>query len=176
MRNMPKPTNRDPCRSYLDKACRFLSRIEDGILVGLLMLMIITAFTQIFLRNLFEFGIVWGDVMVRILVLWIGLVGAMVASRQNNHISIDLITRYLPKRPKNIVNSLTQLFASLVCGIAAYHSALFVKMEFEYGGTAFAKVPTWLCEAIIPVAFIVIALRYCILFMTNLSKAIKPSS
>lgn len=174
--NMPKPTNKNTGGSFLERVRTILHRIEDGILIGLLMLMIVTAFAQIFLRNLFEFGIVWGDVMVRILVLWIGLVGAMVAGRQNNHISIDLITRYLPKRPKNIADSLTQLFTSMVCGITAYYSAQFVKMEFEYGDTAFARVPVWLCEVIIPFAFAIIALRYFILFLSNLSKAIKLSS
>ena len=46
-----------------------LHRVEDAILVGLLLTMIGMAVTQIFLRNLFEAGIVWSDVLVRILVL-----------------------------------------------------------------------------------------------------------
>jgi TRAP-type C4-dicarboxylate transport system permease small subunit len=150
-----------------------LHRVEDAILVGLLLLMIGMSVTQIFLRNLFETGIVWSDVMVRILVLWVGLVGAMVASRQDNHITIDILDRYLPERAKVYANFVVKLFTALICTIVAYYSLLFVQMEFADGGMAFAQVPNWLCEAIIPFAFTVIALRYFLLSFMNLKKIVK---
>ncbi len=147
--------------------------VEDAVLVGLLLLMIGMSVTQIFLRNLFETGIVWSDVMVRILVLWVGLIGAMVASRQDNHITIDILDRYLPERGKVYANFVVKLFTALICMIAAYYSLLFVQMEFADGGMAFAQVPTWLCEAIIPFAFTVIALRYFLLSFVNLKRILK---
>ena len=153
-----------------------LHRLEDAILVGLLLLMIGMAVTQIFLRNLFEAGIVWSDVMVRILVLWVGLIGAMVASRQDNHITIDIMDRYMPERAKVYANFVIKLFTALICTIAAYYSLLFVQIEFSDGGMAFANVPTWLCEAIIPFAFTVIALRYFLLSFMNLKKIVESRS
>ena len=118
-----------------------LHRMEDAILVGLLLLMIGMSVTQIFLRNLFESGIVWSDVMVRILVLWVGLVGAMVASRQDNHITIDILDRYLPEPAKVYANVVVKLFTALICTIVAYYSLLFVQMEFADGGMAFCTSP-----------------------------------
>lgn len=159
--------------SFSKRTQMILHRVEDAILVGLLLLMICMAVLQIFLRNLFEAGIVWSDVMVRILVLWVGLVGAMVASRQDNHITIDILDRYLPERAKVYANFVVKLFAALICTIVAYYSLLFVQMEFADGGMAFAQVPTWLCEAIIPFAFTVIALRYFLLSFMNLKKIVK---
>jgi len=150
-----------------------LHQLEDAILVGLLLLMIGMAVTQIFLRNLFEAGIVWGDVMLRILVLWVGLIGAMVASRHDNHITIDILDRYMPERAKVYANFVIKLFTALICTIVAYYSLLFVQMEFADGGMAFAQVPTWLCEAIIPFAFTVIALRYFLLSFMNLKKIVE---
>jgi len=153
-----------------------LHRLEDAILVGLLLLMIGMAVTQIFLRNLFEAGIVWSDVMVRILVLWVGLIGAMVASRHDNHITIDILARYMPERAKIYADVLIKLFTASICTIAAYYSLLFVQMEFSDGGIAFANVPTWLCEAIIPFAFTVIALRYFLSSFMNLKKIVETRS
>jgi TRAP-type C4-dicarboxylate transport system permease small subunit len=150
-----------------------LHRLEDAILVGLLLLMIGMAVTQIFLRNLFEAGIVWSDVMLRILVLWVGLIGAMVASRHDNHITIDILDRYMPERAKVYTDFVVRLFTALICMIVAYYSLLFVQMEFADGGMAFAQVPTWLCEAIIPFAFSVIALRYFLLSLVNLKKIVE---
>ncbi len=144
-----------------------LYRIEDSILVGLLLLMIGLAVTQIFLRNLFDSGIVWSDILVRILVLWVGLLGAMVASRQGNHINVDILDRYLPERAKPLVSTVVQLFTALICTVAAYFSLLFVQVEYADGGTLFAQVPAWVCESIIPFAFAVIAVRYFMLSFEN---------
>jgi TRAP-type C4-dicarboxylate transport system permease small subunit len=147
--------------------------VEDSILVGLLLLMITMAVLQIFLRNLFHTGIVWSDILVRILVLWVGLAGAMVASRQGNHININIMDRFLPERAKVVVNFVVEVFTAFICAVVAYYSLQFVQMEFADGGIAFAKVPAWLCEAVIPFAFLVIAIRYVLLSIINLKKIVK---
>lgn len=162
-----------PRKSFLERAQMILYRVEDSILVGLLMLMITLAVLQIFLRNLFETGIVWSDVLVRILVLWVGLVGAMVASRKGNHINIDIMERFLSERAKIVVNFVVELFTAFICSMVAYYSIQFVHMELVDGGRAFANVPTWVCEAIIPFAFVVIAIRYVLLSIVNLKRIVK---
>ena len=163
-------------KSFVERAQMVLYRVEDFILVGLLLIMITMAVLQILLRNLFETGLVWSDVLVRILVLWVGLVGAMVASRQGNHINIDIMDRFLPEGAKVVVNCVVELFTAIICATVAYYSLQFVQMEFADGGMAFAQVPTWLCEAIIPFAFTVIGLRYILLSFMNLKKIVKLRS
>ena len=166
--------SKKPYKTSIENFQTILHRLEDGVLVGLLLLLISIAVLQILLRNLFDSGILWGDFLVRILLLWIGLVGAMVASRQGNHINIDLVTRYLPPRVKCTVNFIVELSTTMVCVVVFYYSLKFVQMEFTYGGSAFAQVPVWLCQTIIPFAFFVIALRYLLLSFTNFIKLIKP--
>jgi TRAP-type C4-dicarboxylate transport system permease small subunit len=162
-------------RSWLKQALTLLQRLEDAILVGLLMVMIGVAVTQILLRNVFETGIVWGDILVRILVLWIGLLGAMVATRQKQHIRIDIVARFLPDRIQWGADTLADLFTGAICAVTAFFSFRFVISEREFGGMAFAGVPVWLCEAIIPFAFAIIALRFLILAAVNLKRAIRPA-
>ena len=91
-----------------------LAQLEDIILVGLFVIMCSMVVVQVILRNFLSSGIIWGDVMVRITVLWIGLVGAMVASRKGNHISIELIARYLPIRMKGMTDSICSFVTSSV--------------------------------------------------------------
>lgn len=156
----------------MDRARKILYWVEDGVLTGLLLLLIGMAVTQIFLRNMFDTGIVWSEVLTRILVLWVGLIGAMVASRQGNHITIDILNRYLPEKAKTVSNFVVEMFTALICAVVAYYSVLFVQMEFLDGDTAFANIPVWICEAIIPFAFTVIALRYFIMSFENLKKIV----
>lgn len=147
---------------------RFLEKIEDSLLIILLLVMISLAVLQIILRNLFDSGILWADPLVRILVLWIGLIGAMIASRNNHHINIDIISRHLPGPAQKISTLIISVFAALVCGTMAYFSFIFVQMEKLDGMTAFANIPVWICESIIPVAFAIISLRYIVLSFTAL--------
>lgn len=165
-----------PRKPFLERFQRVIEHVEDSILVGLLLLMIFMAVLQILLRDVFATGIVWSDVLVRILVLWVGLVGAMVASRQGRHINIDIMDRYLSERAKIVARSVVEFFTALICLIAAYYGLRFVQMEFSVGGRAFAKVPSWLCESIIPFAFMVMAVRYILLSVNNFKKIVESRS
>ncbi len=155
------------------KIIRFLEQAEDFILSSLLVIMILMAVLQILLRNLFDTGIVWADELIRVLVLWIGLVGAMVASRSNRHISIDVVSRYLPEKTKKAATIVTSLFTALVCAVMTRFSFSFVVMEKNDGLNAFAAVPNWVCQTIIPFSFAVISLRYFILSADLIFQLIK---
>jgi TRAP-type C4-dicarboxylate transport system permease small subunit len=144
-----------------------LQKVEDLILISLFLIMIFMAVLQIFLRNLFDSGVFWGDSLVRIIGLWIGLIGAMVASRDNNHITIDIISRFLPKAVKQVTTRITSIFTSIVCGIMAWVSLRFVRFEMEDNLIAFANVPAWVCEVIIPIAFAIICIRYLFFSITG---------
>ena len=69
-----------------NKIISIINKIEDSLLVVILSSMIALAIFQIISRNLFSEGVVWIDPLLRTLVLWIGLSGAIVATRQDNHI------------------------------------------------------------------------------------------
>ncbi len=152
--------------TFIQKIIRILQKIEDGILIGLLLLMIFMAVLQIFLRNFFDSGILWGDPLTRLLVLWIGLIGSMIASRNNHHINIDVISRYLPAQSKKLITLIISLFTAFVCAIMAYYSFIFVIMERTDGFIAFGNIPVWVCESIIPVAFAIISFRYILFSFT----------
>ncbi len=122
--------------------------------------MIALAATQIILRNIWESGIVWGDPMTKILVLWVAMLGAMSATRDGNHINIDLLSRFLPAKARSVNRVITDLFAAAVCAVLTYHAARMVMIDRETASVAFASVPTWVCELIIPIGFGTMALRF----------------
>ena len=144
----------------VEPARGLLPRIEEALLALLLGAMILLASLQIFLRNFFDEGLVWIDPLLRLLVLWVGLMGALAASRGNRHITIDVFPRLLPPRPRAAVAVLVHGFTAGVCGLLAWHSWRFVQDEREFGGEAFLGVPTWVLEVVLPFAFAMIAIRY----------------
>lgn len=142
---------------------RFMLRLEESLLVFILLATIIFAVTQIFLRNFFNAGIPWGDSLVRILVLWLGLIGAMIASRNHRHIKIDLLSRHLSEANQFRLRRFTDIITASVCCIVAWYAIKFVHIEFQDGMRAFGNVPVWLTEAIIPIGFLVMAVRFSLL-------------
>ncbi|MFH1139286.1 MAG: TRAP transporter small permease [Pseudomonadota bacterium] len=160
---------------FLNRASTWINLVEDGLLVGLLLLMIGLAVGQIVFRNILDGGFVWGDALVRQLVLWLCLIGAMIGSRQGKHINIDVVTRYLPGRARTACTAVVEFCAAIVCGVVLYHSLRFIKLEYADGFIAFGKVPTWVCESIIPLGFAVIGLRYLVLSLKNLNRTFRPS-
>lgn len=144
----------------LQNVVRLLHWLENGLLLGLILGAVGLATTQIVLRNSGADALVWADQALNILVLWIAMAGALVASRENNHIAIDLVEHYLPGRWLTIVTALTQFATATACGVTAWYGYHFVREEMDYGDIAFLQIPMWLCEAIIPFALFIIGLRY----------------
>ena len=135
---------------------------ETFLLLFFLLTAILLACAQIILRNFFDMGIFWADSALRIMVLWIGMIGAMFASRNKKHIRIDILSHYLPDHFRDNVWRITELLTAVVCAVVAYYSIKFIQYEYLDGAIAFANVPVWLCETIIPIAFIIMAIRYLV--------------
>ena len=136
--------------------------LEDSLLITLLVSMIVLASGQIILRNFFDMGIIWIDPLLRVLVLWAGMIGATVASRDNKHIRIDLLSRYIPKRTHLAIQFFVGLFTVLVCSIIAVFGSRWVYMDYKDGLTSFSGLPSWALAVIIPLAFGLIAVRYLV--------------
>ncbi|MBQ63303.1 MAG: C4-dicarboxylate ABC transporter permease [Gammaproteobacteria bacterium] len=137
-----------------------LHRFEDGALIAALASMLILAIVQIALRNIFDSGLLWVESFLRILVLWVAILGAMVATREKNHINIDALSRYAPRGLRLALQLCTTLFAAATCTIVAWYSVEFIQFEYEDQTIAFASVPTWVCQSILPIGFTVMAVRF----------------
>jgi C4-dicarboxylate transporter DctQ subunit len=145
-------------RPWIDR----LHRAEDGLLACLLIAMIVLAGTQILMRNLFDSGFVWIDPLLRVLVLWLGLIGATVASRHNKHIRIDLLSRYFKRNTHRLIQSLVAQVSAWTCLVIAWFGMDWIRLDYADAVTTFAGIPAWTVEIIVPLAFALIGLRYLV--------------
>lgn len=143
---------------------------EDAILVLILTTMILLAAGQIILRNFMDIGFIWADEMLRMLVLWLAVAGAVAASRNDKHINIDVLNRFLPERFALVVKVLVHLFTAVVCGFVAWHSLAFVQMSREFEDVLLGKIPAWMLQAVLPVGFGLIAWRYSLFTIKEVLK------
>lgn len=157
----------------INQLIKFIHSIENNLVILLLASIIILAITQVMLRNFFDSGIVWGDSLLRILVLWLGLAGAIVASRQGKQLNIDVLSQYVPDRYKTYIKQLNFLFTALVCIIISYYSFEFTWLEYQDGNFALEKIPAWLTISIIPVAFAMMSIKYLLQLISTRSDEFK---
>jgi TRAP-type C4-dicarboxylate transport system permease small subunit len=146
-------------RRWVDR----LHRAEDGLLALLLAIMIVLAGTQILLRNFFDSGFVWIDPLLRVLVLWLGLLGATVATRHNRHIRIDLLSRYFKRNPHRLIQALVGQVSAWTCLVIAWYGLDWIRLDYADAVTWFGDIPAWAVEIIVPLAFALIGLRYLLL-------------
>lgn len=146
-----------------------LHGLEDMVIVVVLLLMVILAVVQIVLRNFVGTSLIWIEPFLQNAVLWIGLLGAMIASRHDEHIRIDLASTLLPERFRPGLTGVVDLFTAAICVLVAWYSIGFVIEERQYGSPGFAGIPGWLLQAVIPFGFTVMGLRYLVLFGLGLS-------
>jgi TRAP-type C4-dicarboxylate transport system permease small subunit len=147
---------------------KIIHRLEDSVLVAMVLAMIGIAISQIWLRNFHDSGISWADNALRVMVLWLAMFGAMIATRERNHIAIDVLKIYASKRGKRVLAMFASASTAVICFTGAWYSGEFVLLEYQYSYNAFASVPAWLCEVIIPLGLAVIGWRFtlqCVMAM-----------
>ena len=149
-------------RALADKTLQGLHAIENGLLALLLSSMIGVAALQVIMRNFLDSGLYWGDSAVRVMVLWVAMLGAMVASRNDDHIRIDLVNHFLPDNVKRHTRRIINFFTCAVLVLFTWSSAVFVGYEYEDQTMAFGQVPAWMCEIIMPIGAGIMSLRYAI--------------
>ena len=145
---------------------RVINRLEDWLLISMLAVMVVLAVTQIIYRNVAGGGVAWIDPLLRLLVLWVALSGAVIASRTDNHIRIDFFARYISGKYYIYIKRIVHAYCVIICAVIAWYSVSFVRMDYEYGTEAFAGIPAWITELIIPIAFGMMAFRYFLLFLS----------
>ena len=138
----------------------WLAKAESGFLVSLLFLMVFLAFGQVILRNFFNSGLLWTDLFLRQLVLWVGFLGASLAVRERRHISIDVLPQLLPAAYKPWVQVLVNFSTGLISVFLAVAAWKFVRLEMEFPIILFLDLPAWIFQTILPFSFGLISLRY----------------
>ena len=160
-------------QGILRKAVSIIHTLEDGLLFVTTSAIVFLSALQIILRNIFESGVVWVSPLLGVLVFWVGMLGALVATREHGHIKINVLSVYASDALKIILQFIANLFSCLVCLVLAYYSIKFVQLDLSSTAIAFANVPVWVTEVIMPVSFLLMGLRFLIFAFSCLVSLLK---
>jgi len=149
--------------AFITRLDRFGRLLENIALVAMLSSMIVLAVGQIVLREVFDTGIIWADELLKLMVLWLAMVGSIAACRDDRHIRIDVLSHLLPDWLVDITRVLVDMFAAVVCAVIAFQAWRYLQIEIEYEDTVLVETPAWIAHVILPLAFALISYRFAVL-------------
>lgn len=156
---MTDTIHKPPTRS-VSGIFRTLHYLEDGFLVLFFVSMITISFAQIALRNLFSINLFWAEPLIRHLVLWSGFLGALIATRQDKHIRLDVLLRICSPRCRILLQCFTSLFSATVCLLLTVVAVRFLGDERSFHTGTLLHVSTWQWQLIFPFTFAGMSLRF----------------
>lgn len=151
-----------------------LARWERGLALGLLAMILLLGLAQICLRNVFARGIAGAEETQAHLVLWLGFVGASLATYEERHLRLDFLPRLLPLSWQPVLTLCTSLGAAIMCGLLCRAALTMVVLEYQAHTTLTIGIATWIAQSMIPVGFAVMGMRFALRALTLLLSLYQP--
>lgn len=143
-------------RDRLRKAEDRLAAAEGALLVALLAVMVTLAFAQVILRH-FGLGLLWGETVLKHLVLWTGFLGAALAAKAEKHFAWEAAHVGAPERWKPRLRLAANLSGAAITALLLAASWTYFTDDRASGAelmtVAGTVVPSWIASAGIPLGF-----------------------
>jgi len=145
----------------------FLARAErsftrgTGLVVGFLgLVMIAIPAAETLARRFLGTEVPGASVVVQNLTLWVGFLGALLAAGTGRHLALSTGEVIPAGWPRRLASLLSRCTAASVSGLLAWASWRMVQADAQSARTIVAGIPVWWSEAIMPVAFGLMSLRF----------------
>jgi TRAP-type C4-dicarboxylate transport system permease small subunit len=152
---------------------RVLTKAVTWLLMFFFVMMLGIAALQVLLRLFLHTGITWGDIAARHMVLWVGFFGAYMATREDKHFHIDILTRFLHPKLKAWFAAFSDLFAIVICYFMLQASLTFVSVGMDADSMLFLQVPQRAVAIIVPLGFGLILIQFLLRMIENIVRAVR---
>src|SRR5437016_1395531 len=154
----------------------WLASIERALVVLLLTGLLGLGLLQVIERNVLASGIFWADELLQHMVLWLAFLGASLATRQRRHLSIDVLSHFLPTRWQLWLELLVNTAALALCTLLVQAAWGLVRSEYTAGTMLTFGVPAWLAQSVIPLGFGAIMLRFALRLVEMFLRLLQPEA
>ncbi len=124
----------------------------EKIIALLFSLIIITMFTQVIFRYLFNQSLYWSEEIVRYIFVWLVFLGGALVTRDREHIGIDFL---LSKFPSRFSKSLTYINLSIIILVNFFFTIAGIILVFKLKGSfspALGLPVNWFLYAALPLS------------------------
>jgi tripartite ATP-independent transporter DctM subunit len=137
---------------------RALARFEDLVASSALLVMVILPLSEILARRFFGRGIPGSGPIVQHLTLWVGFLGAAIAAREGKLLALATGT-FITGAWRRAADILAAAYGACAAVVLAYGGWQMAMIERETGTEIGAGIHAWVTQLVLPVSFVLIALR-----------------
>ena len=152
-----------------------LVKVMKVLIVIMSVIMLLSMAYQVVMRYFFSHANAWSEELARLMMIWVVMLGASIATRIYGHLQIDVIINLIPERPRHLANAVVTL-------IGAIFIILMLKFSIELclgtgtassAGLGISKKYIYLC---MPVGFVLMLLTSIEVVWKNIDEYIHFNS
>lgn len=137
-----------------------LDHFEEGLAAIILMVQVTIAFLNVITRYVINYSLAWTEELEVSLFVWLTLLGAAIAYKQNAHLSMVFVANALPKRWQKWINLFVAATSILLFVILFIFSVQQVQVEVRFNTmTEALGIPAWIFTAGVPVGCVIVIIR-----------------
>lgn len=80
-----------------------VEKVLNVIVFVMLAGMVVIVFSNVIARYFLNAALAWSDEVSRFMFIWLVFVGAVVAYMKNDHLGLDILIKYLPRKTSQII-------------------------------------------------------------------------
>ena len=156
----------------LKKISDILEKVAGYICMVLVAIMLVVVMAQVILRAA-RASVPWSEELSRMLLIWIGMLGAGVAAKQGAHVGVDFINLILPRKAVQILGIAIEGTLIWFLGFFAQHSYLAAEAALRVKATTI-DITMYFPKLALPVGSILMMIHLLYLLSANIQELFTP--
>ncbi|PQV52853.1 TRAP-type C4-dicarboxylate transport system permease small subunit [Defluviimonas denitrificans] len=130
----------------------------------------------VFWRYVLNNSLSWSDELAKFLMVWLVFVGAPIAMRMGDHVSIDMFPDLFPPRGRAVLMAILLAIVIWFCVVLGYYSLLFAWNGWKQVAISIGRVPLFWIFVSVPVGMALILLVALQQFLEQIQEFLAPGT
>lgn len=140
---------------------RGFAKAEAAFIAAALAVMILSVFFDFLLRITMNSGLPWAKELAAFLMVWVGFLGASLATHRSRHLVLSLPEKIFPTPVRRWTSTAAGIITSGACLFLAWLSLRYTLETRTLGEISLTLgIPLWVVQTVIPAAFAATGLRF----------------
>ncbi len=147
---------------YLKILDKYVTRAQEMFVVSGILVAIFLVFTQVITRYIMGRSYGWIDETAQYLMLWIAFIGCILCVRSREHVGVDVVFKFIPKRYIKQYTGVLFLIAGVFMIYFSYAAYLLVSNVQRTGQASVAMpwFPYWIVYLAAPIGAILMSMEF----------------
>lgn len=151
--------------NLLDRAERFMSVLFlSGIVLAILL--------QVFFRYVLNSPLIGPEELATLLYIWLVFIGADIALRRGEHVSIDMLVNIFPNKLRLVSFLVTQISMLTICVVIVIYGIPLLRLQAT-SRTAALRIPVYISSLPLVISAFLMTLNLMLRIVASVRKVLK---